>query len=124
MHKALLSIGTNTDARLNLNRAMHNLRNHFPSIQFTRVIKSKPYGEEIYKHSFLNMLAYFKTNISRNEIVMLLKTIEENMGRKPEHKLNGKVIIDIDLIKWNDEIVKSEDFKRSYVRELLKLVND
>ena len=121
MNKVLLCIGSNTNALFNLKRAINKLQLNFKDIQFTETAKSRPYGE-IYKQSFLNTLAYFETNMNKDELVLSLKSIEEEMGRQPEHKAEGKVIIDIDLIKWNDEIVKSEDFKRDYVRKLLAFI--
>lgn len=121
MNKALLSIGSNTNALFNLNRAIKILQLYFKNIKFTESAESKPYGT-IYKCVFLNTLAYFETNISKDELVLCLKSIETEMGRRPEQKAQGKIIIDIDLIKWNNEIVKPEDFKRSYVRNLLEFV--
>lgn len=121
MNKALLSIGSNTNALFNLNRAIKKLQLNFNNIQFTETAESKPYGT-IYKRPFLNTLAYFKTNMSKDELINCFKSIEIEMGRRPNDKEQGKVIIDIDLIKWNNEIVKPEDFKRSYVRNLLEFV--
>ena len=118
MHKVLLSIGTNTEARFNLNRAIHLLKRDFPSINFTSIIESKPYGSQ-YKRPFLNTLAYFHTTMNKEDLISILKKNEINMGRKPKDKSNGKIVIDIDLIKWNNELIKPEDFKRSYVRKLL-----
>lgn len=118
MHKVLLSLGTNTHARFNLNRAKTFLKLTFENVQFTAVTESKPYGISC-NSPFLNTLSYFRTNMNREELVLELKNIEKKMGRLPEHKPIGKIIIDIDLIKWNDEIVKPEDYKRSYIRDLL-----
>ena len=123
MHQVLLSLGTNTYARFNLKRAMHLLKLSFSTIQFTSVAVSKPYGTQ-YKRPFLNTLAYFNTDMNKEELVLVLKSIEQRMGRLPEHKFAGKVIIDIDLIKLADEITKPEDFHRSYVRDLLPEVID
>ena len=123
MNKILLSLGTNTYARFNLKRAMHLLKLSFLTIEFTSIAASKPYGTQ-YKRPFLNTLAYFKTNKNKEELVLELKKIEQKMGRLPDHKLAGKIIIDIDLIRWNDEITQPEDFKRSYVCDLLPEVID
>ena len=121
MHKVLLSIGTNTNTRFNLNRAKCILQRNFPSIQFTMDIENKAYGER-YKGLFLNTLGYFESDLCKNELITYLKSIEREMGRTPEHKAEGKVIIDIDLIKWDNEILKLEDFKRSYVQYLIQFV--
>ena len=123
MHKVLLSIGTNTDTRFNLNRAIDFLQSYFPTIQFTEVTESKPYGNS-YIGSFLNALAYFQTELCKEALVSDLKSIEKDMGRLPNQKAEGIVIIDIDLIKWDDEIIKPEDFQRSYITYLLEFVND
>lgn len=118
MHKVLLSIGTNTNACFNLRQAIKSLLIYFPTIQFTKIIKSKPHGAS-YKSSFLNTLGYFETNMSKDEIILRFKSIEKNMGRQPSHKAEGKVIIDIDLIKIDEEVLKPDDFERSYMSELL-----
>ena len=123
MHKILLSIGTNTHARFNLKRAKCVLQTYFPNIQFTDDTESKPYGDA-YKQWFLNTLGYFESTLCKDELISFFKNIERSMGRSPEDKINGKVIIDIDLIKWNNEIITPEDFKRSYIRDLLPLVDD
>lgn len=118
MHKVLLSIGTNTNACFNLKRAINNLYSNFPNIRFTTITESEPCGAN-FNGPFLNTLAFFETNMVKDEIMMRLKTIEKSMGRKPNHKAEGKIIIDIDLIKLDNEVLKPEDFKRSYINELL-----
>lgn len=123
MHKVLLSIGTNTNACFNLKRAIDSLQSYFPNIRFTNIIESEPCGEQ-FKGIFLNVLAYFETNICKDEIESRFKIIEENMERQPNHKEQGIVIIDIDLIKWNNEVLKPEDFKRGYMHELLLQIKD
>ena len=123
MHKVLLSIGTNTDACFNMKRAIDSLHSCFPNIQFTTIIESVACGA-IFKGPFLNTLAYFETNMVKEDIKVRFKGIEKNMGRQPSHKAEGIVIIDIDLIQWNNEVLKPEDFKRDYMCELLEQVQD
>lgn len=127
MHKVLLGIGTNTDACFNIEQAIDYLLSYFPSIKFTSTIETEAYGEN-YKAPFLNSLAYFETYKSKDEVELKLKAIEKKMGRKPFHKTEAKVIIDIDLIKWNNEVLKPDDFKRDYMHELMlevqKFVDD
>ncbi len=122
MHKVLLSIGSNTHARFNLRRAKCILQIQYPTISFTCDTESKPYGE-VYEDYFLNTLGFFESDLNKNDLILHFKDIEKNMGRSPVHKTEGKVIIDIDLIKWDNEIVKPEDFKRNYILDLLQFVN-
>ena len=123
MHKVLLSIGTNTDACFNLKRAIDSLHSCFPNIKFTSIIESAPCGA-IFNEPFLNTLAYFETNMVKEDIKVRFKSIEKNMGRQPSHKAEGIVIIDIDLIQWNNEVLKPDDFKREYMNELLVQMQD
>lgn len=118
MHKVLLSIGSNTKACSNMSKAEELLRSCFPTIKFTDVIETKPYGEK-YTAPFLNSLAYLEADLNRNEVVRKLKAIERKMGRIASHKSDGIVIIDIDLIKWNNKVLKPDDMERSYMPELL-----
>ena len=119
MHKTILGIGTNTDARFNMKQATDYLRYYFPNIKFTSTMETKPYGEK-FTTPFVNALAYFKTDLSKPEILQQLKTIEKTMGRLPSHKEEGIIIIDIDLMQWNNEILKPKDFERHYIQPLLR----
>ena len=119
MHKTILGIGTNTDARFNMKQATDYLRYYFPNIKFTSTIETKPYGER-FTTPFLNALAYFETDLSKDEILLQLKSIEKTMGRLASHKSEGIIIIDIDLMQWNNEILKPEDFGRDYIQHLTR----
>ncbi len=123
MHKVLLSIGTNTDTCFNMKRAIDNLHSCFPNIQFTSIIESAPCGA-IFKGPFLNILAYFETNMVKEEIQGRFKSIEKIMGRQSSHKAQGIVLIDIDLIQWDNEVLKPDDFKRDYMNELIVQMQD
>ena len=46
------------------------------------------------------------------------------MGRLPSHKKEGKVIIDIDLIKYDSDILKPDDFRRNYMQQLLEEIKE
>ena len=118
MHKILLGIGTNIDACFNMRQATDYLLYYFPGIKFTSTIETDPFGP-VYTAPFFNALAYFKTDLSKDEILLQLKLIEKTMGRLPSHKEEGIVVIDIDLVQWNNEILKPDDYKRNYIKQLL-----
>ena len=118
MNKTVLGIGTNTDVCFNMKQATDYLRFYFPNIKFTSTIETMPYGD-MFTTPFVNALAYFKTDLSKDEILLQLKLIEKTMGRLPSHKEEGIVVIDIDLVQWNNEILKPDDYKRNYIKQLL-----
>ena len=45
----------------------------------------------------------------------VLKAIEKRLGRMPEDKKKGIVKIDIDLLTYDGEVLKVNDWKREYV---------
>ena len=118
MHKVLLSIGSNSNASFNMKQATSHLLSCFTNMKFTSTIETEAFGA-IYNDPFLNALAYFETNVSKGEVQKQLKAIEKNMGRLPSHKEEGVIIIDIDLMQWNNEILKPDDFERDYIKQLL-----
>lgn len=122
MHKVLIGIGTNSDANFNMKQAINYLLSYFPNIKFTNWIETQPFGIG-FNTPFLNSLAYFETEKSKDEVQLQVKSIEKKMGRKPSHKTEGRIIIDIDLIKWDNEILKPDDFKRDYMQQLLQEIN-
>ncbi|HMM04714.1 MAG: 2-amino-4-hydroxy-6-hydroxymethyldihydropteridine diphosphokinase [Dysgonomonas sp.] len=118
MNKALLSIGTNEDRESNLSLCHQFLDNIFTDISYSDTSVTMPYGTT-YRNDFLNQLAVIYTDRDRDEVIRLLKSIEKDMGRNGADKKNGIVKIDIDLVIWNNNVLKPEDFTRSYIADLL-----
>lgn len=118
MNKVLLSIGTNEDRESNLTLCHQFLDNIFTDICYSGTSVTMPYGTT-YKNDFLNQLAIIYTDKDKEEVKCLLKSIEKDMGRNNADKKHGIVKIDIDLVIWNNTILKPEDFKRSYIADLL-----
>lgn len=73
---------------------------------------------------FSNQVAMFTTGIEEKEVIRALKQIEFEVGRRPEDKLAERVCLDIDLLVYDDEILKPEDMRRPYIREGVKELNE
>lgn len=89
------------------------LRAHFVFIQFSASL----YGTDRLSiiNYILNRVVVLYSEESPARIKDVLKDIECCIGRKPEDKSCGHVPIDIDLLQWNDQILKAEDLTREYV---------
>lgn len=118
MNKALISIGSNYDREKNIILCRKLLNESFENILYSQTLITIPYGK-VYKNDFLNQLAIIETNEGQEEINRKLKNIEKTVGRDHNDKTSGYVKIDVDLVIWNDHVLKEEDMKRSYVAELL-----
>jgi 2-amino-4-hydroxy-6-hydroxymethyldihydropteridine diphosphokinase len=118
MNKVLLSIGSNEDREANIALCHKLLDESFEEIHYSGISITSPYGTH-YKNDFLNQLAITYTHKEKEEISLLLKSIEKRMGRKKEDKKKGVVKIDIDLISWNEDILRPAEISRSYIADLL-----
>ena len=73
-----------------------------------------------YLSPFSNQLAQFETSLSAEDIRNILKQIEKENGRLPEDKQQGIVKLDIDLLKYDDSILKPKDMEKDFVLAGLK----
>ena len=69
---------------------------------------------------FSNQLALFKTTFSAEEVRSILKQIEKENGRMPEDKAQGVVKLDIDLLIYDNTILKPDDMEKEFIRQELE----
>ena len=118
MNKGIICIGSNYNGEANLSRCRKLLESAFADIIYSSTCITAPYGTT-YTSDFINQLAIIHTEKSKESVIELLKSYEKELGRNSEDKKKGLVKIDIDLIVWNEDILKPEDMKRRYVTELI-----
>ena len=118
MFKILVSLGSNIYSKQNIDRARRMLAHYFPDIVFTQSIITTV-NDEKHLFPFRNVLAVFHSDQPAEKIIQKLKLIEFAMGRQPRDKEEGKVVIDIDLLQYGDDILRPEDYERAYVQALL-----
>ena len=105
-HHCLLCMGSNTNRYAQLSVAREALRTTFPDIHFGSGFHSP----------FSNQLAKFSTTLSPDSVRDLFKELERRSGRIPEDKAQGVVKLDIDLLVFDNKILKPEDMEREYIR--------
>ena len=104
-NRVLLCLGSNWDKEKNMERAAEMLRAHFVFIQFSQPVYTEPIDCPL-STTFLNRVAVLYSEESPARIKDVLKDIVCCIGRVP---------IDIDLLLWNDQILKADDLTREYV---------
>ncbi len=112
--RCILSLGSNTDASLNLTKARALLCGHFPDIRFSTPLRTAPIGMSN-PSLFTNQTAVFRTPLPQAEVKSLLKTIEAACAQPPKDKANGLIHIDIDLLTYGQQTLKPADMKREYL---------
>lgn len=114
LNQIFLGLGSNVDKEKNMALAAGYLRTRFPSLRCSAPVYTSPVdcpGAE----TFLNQVGMAYTPYAPDEIRSMLKRIESDLHRTPQDKASGRIPIDIDLLQWNDLILKPEDLARPYV---------
>ena len=112
----LISIGANTEHERQILRAKSTLRRAFPDIQFTHAVITPAYGMPEDTPQYINMLARF----DEDALITQLKDMEKRLGNSAALRSAGTVMMDIDLLSYNDHKRHLEDWKRPYIKELLR----
>ncbi len=131
MHKAYIGLGSNLNNKKEyLENAIILLKQRAGLlISRSSIIETKPWGF-ISKNSFLNCVILIDTGLNPMELLVLAKTIEQEMGRHSE-SCNDKYqdrIIDIDILLFDNIIIDTPSLKiphplmhkRRFVLEPLK----
>lgn len=118
-NRIVMLLGSNSNAEENMKQAEVELRDYFPRITFSKPVYTEPSGTN-YTTPFLNEVAVAYTGDRPEEIIVCFKLIEQVLGRTPADKHIGIIPIDIDLLQWNDQVLKKCDMNQPYVVEGLK----
>jgi 2-amino-4-hydroxy-6-hydroxymethyldihydropteridine diphosphokinase len=108
MNKAYLLIGGNMGDRLvNLKEVINQLNDTAGSIeQASSIYETAPWGNT-QQPAFLNQALLLSTSYDANELLKIALSIEAKMGRIRSIPL-GPRIMDIDIIYFNNEIIKTK----------------
>jgi len=119
----ILSLGSNIGDRLkNLVEAIKSLQifhnteesNSFSNSTRIQIIKisstyeTEPVGDYKDQEKFYNIIIQIKTKLNPEELLIVVNRIEKDLGRK-RTLINSPRIIDIDIIYYNDMIVKTKN---------------
>ena len=113
MNKAIVGIGSNVvDARVRVEQCCKLLTSMVEAAKFSFVYETEAVGTLPQPN---NCVGVISTARPFEEMKQALKDMEREAGRLPEHKAEGKVIIDIDIVVWNNEVIKPTDLTRTYM---------
>jgi 2-amino-4-hydroxy-6-hydroxymethyldihydropteridine diphosphokinase len=110
MDKIYLSLGSNIEPEIqNLKLAVKEINKLFliTITKISSIYKTEPVGY-INQKKFFNMVLEIKTNLSPEKLLENLQKIENKLGRKRTIKW-GPRTIDIDILLYNDTIIKTEN---------------
>lgn len=114
LNEIIVCIGSNRNPTANVECAGRLLCDYFTSLRFSAPVYTEPIGVGL-SGLFLNQVVTAYTPDHPEEVNRVLKQIERQMGRTPQDKLRGDIPIDIDLLQWNDQVLKPADLQKEYV---------
>ena len=115
MNKIIVGIGSNVvDAKERVEECCRLLSQISIESRFSSVYETEAVGT-LPQPNYHNCVGVLSVIQSFDELKQKFKEMEREAGRMPEHKMEGKVIIDIDIVVWNNEIIKPTDLARTYM---------
>lgn len=114
LKKVFLAIGTNKGNRKkNIEAVLHLLQREeeVKILKVSSMLKNPP-QEGIKTGYFLNGAIKVLTLLSPRELLKLFKNIERHLGRSKQHKdhkTNRPRVIDLDILFYEDKIIKTKD---------------
>lgn len=111
MHTAYLLLGTNLGNRAaNLDIAIQAIKSSVSSkMNCSSVYQTAAWGKTD-QAAFLNQVCKIKTQLSANELLDAVLSIESEMGRIRFEKW-GERLIDIDILLYNNEVINQKQLQ-------------
>ena len=113
--KVIIGLGSNWKSEVHIQQANRLLMDYFEEIHFSEPVYTEPIGMS-QSNLFLNQVAIAYTFRPIEEVKTALKLMEKQLGRTPQSKQQGIIPIDIDLLQWDNLLLKSDDLERDYIK--------
>jgi len=114
-NKVIIGIGSNINAEVNIPKMLDILKNYVDILKVSSMVKTKPIGIEN-QPDFTNGAIKISTVLNQNELTVLLKSIEDQLGRDRTVQKFGPRCIDLDIVVWNGEIIDDDYFTRDFLQ--------
>jgi 7,8-dihydro-6-hydroxymethylpterin-pyrophosphokinase len=117
MNNILVALGSNVPQGVNiLSDAISKIKRMAYDAKFSSIYDTEPEG--VHKHSrYKNCIGEISTNLEYDELKKRFKDMEILAGRKPEMKIQGIVPLDIDIVIWNQEVIRPKDLAMEYIKQ-------
>ncbi len=115
LHTCHISLGSNVSAAY-IRLARTYLEGLFPGILFGQEVYTLPVGLSNPAY-FTNQTACFTTVLAPEEIRPVLKHLERRSGRSAAEVSREIIRLDVDLVKYDDRVLKAEEWRRLFLSE-------
>jgi 2-amino-4-hydroxy-6-hydroxymethyldihydropteridine diphosphokinase len=119
MNECIIGIGSNINAQVNIAKVLNLMESHLLVMQVSTMIQTKAIGMTD-QPDYTNGAVRILTEMSMDELSLLLKKLEDQMGRDRSQPKFGPRNIDLDILIWNNEIVDADYYTRDFLRQSAK----
>lgn len=113
MNRLVISIGSNTpDRHERMEKALLWLAGTFRVIASSKIYETAEYHGRY--APYFNCVVYAESTETDTAVISLLKAFERSQGRTEESKTTGHVPIDLDLVTFNDCVLRPRELEREY----------
>ncbi len=123
MNICIIGIGSNINAETNISKMLEILKSKVEVIKVSQFLKTKPIGI-IDQPDFTNGAVKVKLELNQKKLIVLLKGIEDEMGRDRSNPKFGPRCIDLDIAVWNNEIVDKDYYTRDFLQKSVDELKD
>lgn len=122
MHTIVFGISSNAEDReTKIHDAIEEIKALIPDLKTSDAYSSACYNN--LGPEYLAVVAKGDTEISADRLEVFVKAFEWNLGRDRDAESNGIVIIDIDIVVYDDEILKTVDYESTGFAQALASIS-
>ncbi len=117
LHRVVIGIGSNTaDSRANVEAAVEWCDIFFNSSVCSTIYSTHPYGAKACSvgYDYTNAVVTASTNLDFQDVNEALKAYEIQHGRDSISRVSGIVTIDLDLVIYDDWVLRPQEIAREY----------
>jgi 2-amino-4-hydroxy-6-hydroxymethyldihydropteridine diphosphokinase len=114
VNSVIIGIGSNIRPEENIPLALELLAEKVTVEKLSTLVRTKPIGISD-QPDFTNGAVKITTHLSREELQLFLKMVEDRTGRDRSQPRYGPRTIDLDIVIWNGEIVDPDYYTRDFL---------
>jgi len=115
MNDCIIGIGSNINPENNIPESLALLEQHAEIIAVSSWVKTAPIGITN-QNDFINGAVRIRTALSKDDLFICLKKIEDKLGRDRSLPKFGPRTIDLDIVVWNKIIIDNDYYTRDFMK--------